>query len=69
MKLKNYWSKEMIKLFYLSVAILITVITKEISAQPFMEQKTKWTLLTSVQAVGGGFIYNDYSSLYLLYGG
>lgn len=58
----------MIKIFYLSVLILITLV-KEVKAQYYQEQRSKWTLITSVQATGGGFIYNDYSSLYLLYCG
>lgn len=58
----------MIKIIYLSVVILITLV-KDIEAQYDPEQRSKWTLITSVQATGGGFIYNDYSSLYLLYGG
>lgn len=33
------------------------------------QDRSKWTLTTSFQVTGGGYIYNTYSTLYLLYGG
>jgi len=42
----------------------------EITAQSNMySDNSKWTLSTSFQVTGGGYIYNEYSTLYLLYGG
>jgi hypothetical protein len=62
------------------IFFLVLVINLEVIAQSAMvyRQKvyhqdnsnlSKWTLSTSLQVTGGGYIYNEYSIFYLLYGG
>ncbi|OGU77474.1 MAG: hypothetical protein A2V93_00255 [Ignavibacteria bacterium RBG_16_34_14] len=49
---------------------LVLIKSTEISCQSnIYSGKTGWTLSTSFQVTGGGYIYNEYNMLYLLYGG
>ncbi len=57
-------------LFNSFIIFLVLMKSMEITAQSNMYSgKSGWTLSTSFQVTGGGYIYNEYSTLYLLYGG
>src|SRR3990170_2932809 len=57
-------------LFNSMIIFLVLMKSMEITAQSNMYSgKTGWSLSTSFQVTGGGYIYNEYSTFYLLYGG
>ena len=57
-------------LFNSMIIFLVLITNSEITAQSNMySDNSKWTLSTSFQVTGGGYIYNEYSIFYLLYGG
>lgn len=52
------------------IIFLVLITSSEITAQSNMYSgNSRWTLSTSLQVTGGNYIYNEYSTLYFLYGG
>lgn len=53
-----------------SISFFGLVLHTEISAQSNLtEGNSKWTLFTSFQVTGGNYFYDEYNTLYFLYGG
>lgn len=52
------------------IIFFVLITSSEITCQSNMySDNSRWTLSTSFQVTGGGYIYNEYNILYLLYGG
>lgn len=53
-----------------TVIFLFIIPTAELTAQTSLsEVNSRWTLSTSFQVTGGNYFYDEYSTLYFLYGG
>lgn len=60
----------MFRLFNSTSLYLLTFMLIETNAQTDLEQnRSNWSFYTSFQVSGGSYFYNEYSSLYFLYGG